>query len=120
MQAAKSVHALTSRSIQSHAKSAASKIVHVTIVPATTVLVTIVLLLIVPMLTVLAMTVHATTVLGAIVHKVIVHALMKRGAKHLAIAMAKASAITPHAKALPHAGKPALKAVPMTASRRSQ
>ena len=119
MQAVRSVHALTSRSIQSHAKSAASKTGHVTIAPATTVHVMIVLLLIVPMLTVLAMTVHATTVLGATVHKVIVHALMKRAAKRLAIAMAKASAITPHARARPHAGKPALKAVPMIASPRS-
>jgi hypothetical protein len=81
--------------------------------------------MIVPLLTVLvmiarAMTVHATTVLGATVHKVTAHALMKRGAKHLAIVMAKASAITPHARALPHAGKLALKAVPMIASRASQ
>jgi hypothetical protein len=120
MQAAKSVRVLISRSTQSHAKSAASKTGHVTIAPATTVHVMIVLLLIVPMLTVHVMTVHATTVLGAIVHKVTAHALMKRGAKHLAIAMAKASAITPHAKALPHAEKPALKAAPMIASRRSQ
>lgn len=120
MQAVKSVHALTSRSIQSHAKSAASKIVHVTIAPATTVLVMIVLLLTVPMLTGLVMTGLVMTGLGATVHKVTAHALMKRGAKHLAIAMAKASAITPHAKARPHAGKPALKAVPMIASPRSQ
>lgn len=101
---------MISRSIQSHAKSAASKTGHVTIAPATTVLVMIVLLL----------TVHVMTDLGATVHKVTAHALMKRGAKHLAIAMAKASAITPHARARPHAGKPALKAVPMIASPRSQ
>ena len=99
MQAAKSVHALISRSIQSHAKSAASKTGHVTIAPATTGLV--------------------MTVLGVIVHKVTAHAPMKRAAKRLAIVMAKASAITPHAKARPHAGKPALKAVPMIASPRS-
>jgi hypothetical protein len=71
------------------------------------------------MLTVLVMTVLVMTVLGAIVHKAIVHAPMKRAAKRLAIVMAKASAITPHARALLHAGKPALKAVPMTASQRS-
>ena len=81
--------------------------------------------MIVPMLTVLVMTVHAMTVLGGTAHKgiarkAIVHAPMKRAAKPLAIVMAKASAITPHARALPHAGKPALKAVPMTASPRSQ
>ena len=120
MQAAKSVHALISRSIRSHAKSAASKTGHVTIAPATTVLVMIVLLLIVPATTVLVMTGLVMTGLGATVHKVTAHALMKRGAKHLAIAMAKASAITPHARARPHAGKPALKAVLMIASRRSQ
>ena len=110
MQAVKSGRALTSRSIQSHAKSAASKIVRVTIV----------LVMIVPMLTVLVMTVLVMTVLGAIVHKAIVHAPMKRAAKRLAIVMAKASAITRHARALPHAGKPVLKVVPMIASRASQ
>ena len=120
MQAVKSVHALTSRSIQSHAKSAASKIVHLTIAPATTVPVMIVPLLTVLVMTVLVMTVHATTVLGGTVHKGIVHAPMKRVVKPLAIVMAKDSAITPHAKALPHAEKPALKAAPMIASRRSQ
>ena len=60
------------------------------------------------------------TVLAAIVHKVTVHAPMKRVAKHLAIVMAKASAITPHARALPRAGKPALKVALMIASRASQ
>jgi hypothetical protein len=105
MQAVKSVRALTSRSTQSHVKSAASKIVRVTIVPV---------------MIVLAMIVLAMTVLGAIVHKGIVHALMKRAAKRLATAMAKVSVITPHARALPHAGKPALKVVPMIASPRSQ
>jgi len=85
----------------------------------------IVLVMIVPLLTVLVMivlvmTVHATTVPGATARKGIVHAPMKRAAKHLAIATAKASAITPHARALPHAEKPALKAEPMTASPRSQ
>ncbi len=105
MPAGKSVHALISRSIQSHAKSATSKIVHATIVPV----------MIVPLLTVLVMIAPAMTV-----HKVTAHALMKRAAKPLAIVMAKASAITPHARALPHAGKPALKVVPMIASRASQ
>jgi carbon starvation protein CstA len=105
MQAVKSVRALTSRSIQSHAKSAASKIVRVTIGLV---------------MTVLVMTVLVMTVLGAIVHKAIVHAPMKRAAKRLAIVMAKASAITRHARALPHAGKPVLKVVPMIASRASQ
>ena len=99
MPAGKSGHALTSRSIQSHAKSVASKIVHVTIA--------------------LVMIAHAMTVLGAIVRRVTVHAPMKRAAKLLAIATAKASAITPHARALPHAGKPALKVAPMIASRPS-
>ena len=110
MPAVKSVHALTSRSIQSRAKSAASRIVRVTIALATTVLV----------MTALGGTAHKGTAHKGIARKAIVHAPMKRVVKHLAIVMAKASAITPHARALPHAGKPALKAVPMIASRASQ
>ena len=115
MQAVKSVRVLISRSTQSHAKSAASKTGHVTIAPAMTVPVRTVPVMIVPLLIV-----HAMTVLGATARKGIVLAPMKRVAKHLAIVMAKASAITPHARALHRAGKPALKAVPMTASRASQ
>ncbi len=120
MPAVKSVHALTSRSIQSHAKSAASRIVHATIALATTVPVMIVPLLIVPVMIVPVMIAPAMTVLGGTAHKAIVHAPMKRAAKPLAIATAKASAITRHARALLHVGKPALKAAPMTASRASQ
>lgn len=75
--------------------------------------------MIAPVMIVPAMIVRAMTVLGEIVHKAIVRALTKRAAKLLAIATAKASAITPHARALPHAEKPALKVVPMIASRPS-
>lgn len=90
----------------SHAKSAASRTARATSVPAM-----IVLVMTAPVTIVLAV-----TVLKVIAHKATVHALMKAAAKPLVIAMVKASAISPHAKARSHAGKPALKAAVMTAS----
>ena len=61
----------------------------------------------------------AVTVLKVIAHKATVHALMKAAAKPLVIAMVKASAISPHARARSHAGKPVLKAAAMIVSQRS-
>ena len=96
MLGAKSAHALTSHSMASHARSVAS-----TTVPA---------------MSVLAMIVPVMTVPVVIVQPATVHVPMKPAAKPLVIAMAKANAISRHARALSPGAKPALKAAAMIAS----